>query len=135
MNKKVAISNLLAALNDYARDGTDEALESIEHIESRPMEGMLKIRFNLSAVARMTVRVDKGVFVLEAKGVRPMRSEFADGIAALRRVIYDLDELLANGYKQPEMKVRVTFFPPPPPQWMDIPVWDEEAKSWYDAEI
>jgi hypothetical protein len=84
---------------------------------------------------RMTVRVESSALVLEAIGMEPLRAEFEHGISALRKFIYDLDGMLADGYRQPEQKARVTLFPPPPPDRMDLPTWDEETKTWYDAEI
>lgn len=132
MNRKTMIANLLAKIGDHEHE---EAFRAIESIESRPCDGMLKIRFHISAVARMTVRVDSGELVIEAAGMNPVRCEFERGIQAMRKFMHDLDGMLADGYRQPEQKLRATFFPPPPPPDMDLPTWDEATKTWYDAEV
>jgi len=133
MNRKVMIGNLLAQIGERDKE---EAFRSIESIEHRPHEAALKIRFNISTVARMTARAtgNNGEFVFEADGMKPATASVEDVIAALRRFMYDLDERLSEGYRQPPPKARVMFSPPPPPSWMDVPVWDEASKTWYDAE-
>ena len=72
--------------------------------------------------------------MMEAEGMGARAAKTADGIGALRRFIYDLDAAIADGYRQSEPKMRVIFSPPPPPSHMDIPVWNEKTKTWYDAE-
>jgi len=130
MNKKIAIKNLVAQISDHEKE---EIFHSIEHIEVRPYDGMIKIRFYLSAVARMTVTAMGDELRFDAAGMPQRIAMVSDGLTALRRYMYDLDCLLADGYQQPAPKSRVTFMPNPPVH-MDIPVWDEKSQKWYDAE-
>ena len=130
MNKKIAIKNLVAQISDHEKD---EIFRSIEHIEVRPYDGMIKIRFYLSAVARMTVTAMGDEFRFDAAGMPQKTVLFANGLSALSRYMYELDSLLADGYQQPALKLRVTAIQNPPAH-MDIPVWDEKTQKWYDAE-
>lgn len=130
LNRKTAINNLIAQIRDNEHE---EIFRCIEHIETRPYEGMLKIRFYLSAIARMTVTVHGDELQFNAAGMPQKTVSIENGLFGLRTYMYEIDSLIADGYQQPTPKMRVISVQNPPAN-MDIPVWDEKEKTWHDAE-
>lgn len=114
----------------------DEALYSIENIKVVPASNSATIRCYLVNKFRLSVSVAAGLVTLSADGFNNVYASVADFIPTLRKFIYEIDDLIAAGYSQPEPKPCYIFTDsvPTPPQKMDLPVWDEKTGKWYDAE-
>ncbi len=57
-----------------------------------------------------------------------------DFLKDLKKAIYRLDEALEEGTVLRRVRKSPYVFDCSPPNHMDIPTWDPETKSWYDAE-
>jgi hypothetical protein len=132
----------LAIINDCDNE-IDEALRSIETIRSERKRIVISCyltkKFNLIVNFLHNNRVEIIEEYTNKKLASTTDNEF---IAALKRAIYTADELIAELAETDEFKkhqVRKRFskyilLPPEPPVHMDLPTWDEETKTWYDAE-
>lgn len=129
---KTTLQTMLAMIPE---DTHDEALRSIETITAFPAENRARVRCILSREFRLFIEVRGDGIAITAEGRKPVLCA-ADGfLAALRRTIYAIDEALAEGsYTQSKPEMSIIFDRPAPPKDMDIPVWDEKAGKWYDAE-
>jgi len=75
--------------------------------------------------------------ILSAENWATIHTDRNEFLPTLRRMVYDIDAAIADGqYQQTPLKPCYIFEDdrPPPPAHMDIPVWDEERKRWWDAE-
>jgi len=111
----------------------DEALIAIESIVATPRKG----RLTCHLAHKFVIEVEQAgnAIVLCVPGFKTVTTTPADFLPTLRKLIYATDEAISDGtyhYKEPSCFV----FPdrPPPPEDMDIPVWDEKRGRWYDAE-
>lgn len=127
---------LQAMIAMIPEDTHDEALRSIETITTFPAENSARLRCVMSREFRLFIEARSEDIAITAEGRKPVVCSGDDFLAALRRTIYAIDEALAEGsYTQSKPKMTViTADRPAPPKDMDIPVWDEKAGKWYDAE-
>lgn len=128
--------NLQTMISMIPEDTQDEALRSIETITTFPAENRARIRCILSREFRLFVEVLSDGIAITAECRKPVMCTRDGFIAALRRTIYAIDEALAEGsYTQSNPQMTVIMDDRPAlPKDMDIPVWDEKAGKWYDAE-
>jgi hypothetical protein len=113
----------------------DEALESIQSVRLEPRRNLAMLRCHLTNRFSIAMQVSDSSIELSAVGWPGTKSCSVDTLLpALRRIIYEIDEAVAAGqYRQPTVSPFV-FERPAPPAHMDLPTWDEETASWYDAE-
>ena len=112
----------------------DEAFSAIETITTHGKH-RADIRCHLAHEFRLTATAQPdGTLTLTAEGRPAVTCTERDFLPTLRRTLYEIDEALAEGhYQQTPPKSRWVFLDAPPAE-MDIPVWDEKTKTWYDAE-
>lgn len=127
------ISTLLQTIPE---DTDDEALHAIDSITTYPAENSARVRCFLSQEIRLSLRIRTDATVeITAEGRKPVPCTPAGLVPALRRTIYEIDAALAEGsYTQTKPKMAIVSDVGAPPPNMDIPVWDERAGKWYDAE-
>ena len=123
-------------INLIPQGNADEALYSIESVKVVPADNTATIRCYLANKFRLTVSVAAGLVTLSADGLNNVYTSVADFIPTIKKFIYEIDDLIAAGYSQPEPKPCYIFADsvPTPPRNMDLPVWDEKTGKWYDAE-
>ena len=127
--------NLQTLISMIPEDSQDEALRSIEAIVTYPMAGKALVRCNLSREFRLTIGILGSVIDISAEGRKPVVCSTSEFVSVLRRTIFAIDEAIAEGsYKQGTQKLVEIFDRPASPMNMDIPVWDENAGKWHDAE-
>ena len=112
----------------------DEAFSAIETITTYG-KSRADILCHLAHEFRLTATTNRdGTLTLFAEGRRATICTERDFLPTLRRTLYEIDEDIAEGrYQQTPLKARWVFIDTPPAD-MDIPVWDEKTKTWYDAE-
>lgn len=128
-------NNIAAIIALIPEDTADEALGAVYTIKTYPSENRAQVRCRLSREFRMIIEVRGSSVVINAEGRKPIVATSDDFIAKLRRSIYEIDEAMAEGtYVQSKPREIIICDRPAPPAGMDIPVWDEKAGEWYDAE-
>lgn len=116
-------------------DPVDEALMSIETVTTFPADNAARIRCNLSNEFRLMVQVAGEGITISAEDRNTVFCSPGAFLSTLRRTIYAIDEALADGsYRQTTPKPNYIVPRPPPPEDMDIPVWDATTGTWWDAE-
>lgn len=133
MEHTMNINNLISMI---PQDSHDEALLAIQTITTFPASNSARVRCHLSHEFRLTISVRREEITIGPEGCAPVTCKSADLIPTLRRTIYEIDEAIENGsYKQSKPKKSIIAPDrPPAPAHMDIPVWDDRAGRWYDAE-
>lgn len=106
-------------------ESDDEALRSIQ-----------SIRIEQPRSARLTCHLSKKFFILlyidrnNVIWINKEQCSLDEFLSTLRKEIYREDEAESHFV---QLKEKVTYIRQPPSD-MDIPVWDTETQSWYDAE-
>lgn len=115
----------------------DEAIMSIESIIRYP-PNRLRIRCHLSKKFKLNLTFeDNDMVSLSNQYGDKIDFEFTSLLKNLKKMIYDTDETAIERGEIKGTPYASFIFPdnrPPAPEDMDIPVWDEERKIWYDAE-
>lgn len=135
------IRDILALIPE---DSTDEALMAIQSIRINPYPNNAVLSCHLSHEFQIKIVPESRatanyIVTLRAEGWPDVVTATFDIVSSLKRLIYTLDEAIENGSYKPPRKpyawaILPSDYPPPPPAHMDIPVWDADAKRWYDAE-
>ena len=117
-------------------DSEDEALLSIETVTTLPSTNSARVRCHLGREFRLHVQVRGHVITISAEGRPTKTCSQGSFLRKLRRTIYEIDAAMASGtYIQTAAKENLIFNDlPGPPEQMDIPIWDDKAGRWYDAE-
>lgn len=129
---KYAIDELISMIPEST---LIESLRSIQSITKYPPDSFA-VRCHLVHKFSLDIRILSGQILIFYDG-NPMAGTTKDAfLNVLSKVIYEMDEAIEAGKVIP--KKRSSFILPDsrpgPPDHMDIPVWDEETQSWYDAE-
>ena len=126
------IQNLIELI---PQDSDDEALNSIESIITFPAKREIRIRCHLTNRFLFFARLNTdNSITLHAEKWPSVVCDRDRFVQSIRIFIHEIDEAMAeNRYRQMPLKARLIDIPNPPPD-MDIPVWDETTKTWYDAE-
>jgi len=126
------INDIIAMIPE---DPQEEALAAIHTVTTFPAENRARVRCILSQEFRFMIEVRGAAITLAAEGRAAVVCSPSNFLATLRRTIHEIDEALAEGsYKQTPPKPNVIYDLPAPPSNMDLPIWDEKAGRWFDAE-
>lgn len=126
------MENFLMEL-DKKMDGGDEAFHSIISIRKDPPYS-LKLSCDLSKKFRIYMHFESNKIILENEYKTKIDSSYSNLFPTIKKLIYDTNELAIN---RGEVKKSPYILPdsrPKPPKEMDMPIWDEKTKKWYDAE-
>jgi hypothetical protein len=131
----MTINDLLALIPE-SPDKSDEALAAIESITTYPAENRMRIHVDLAHEFRLFVTVADEI-TIAAPSWKLFTCDKVSFLQALRYVIHEVDEAISEGFYDPPKPSPFDCFVFPsasPPLNMDLPVWDEKRKEWYDAE-
>ncbi len=119
-------------------DAQSESLMSIQSIVAKPDDKVAIIRCHLSQKfnVEMTV-VGEFLVNLSAPGVPPQTVAPKNLVQAISKMIYAADEAISQGCVESNTSRSSDKFilTSTPPEYMDLPTWDDKAQCWYDAEI
>ena len=129
--------NIRDLINTIPENSTDEALNSIEHIEIQQAQNTAWIRCYPANKFRLNISIKTGLVIISAENRKDIHTSKGDFVSVLKKTIYEIDELMASGNYSQSAPKSCFILPdviPPAPENMDLPTWDNEAKKWYDAE-
>lgn len=131
----MTIQDVLAQVPD---ETSDEALLAIQAVVFNPLSSSAKMWCHLTHKFILEVAlspISPGLIRISAQNREDSYTDAGGFIGQLKRQIYEIDEAIENGcYKQTPLKLVPLLARPAPPDDMDIPVWDEQTQTWYDAE-
>lgn len=132
------IQSIADVINEIFAPQNDEAIDSIQSCVTDPHNRSARLRCHLSSKEfRVVVSYEGSVITVSAHKLPSRACDISTVATTVKRMIYDIDSQIADGeYSQPEVELQVIDMDtlPRPPEYMDIPVWDQEKKRWYDAE-
>lgn len=131
-------NHINAVMRAIPEESQDEALSSIISAKIMPPRKAL-IRCHLTHKFEIAVCARHKGVTLSAERWPTVETTVAGVEAALRRMIHEIDGAMAEGIYRQSTRVsppisELLDSPPPPPDDMDIPMWDDEKGEWYDAE-
>ena len=126
------LANIISIIPETSEN---EAIMAIETIVAIPFSLKLRLSCNLSSqfIIFLTAECTSNNITIIAEGYKNVITNDFRLLSDLKKYIYELDAAIAEGFNQPRREVFQSF-PNPPPSGMDIPVWDDKRKVWYDAE-
>lgn len=117
--------NIYDLIKMIPESSDDEALASIQSMQVRPPRSV-RLTCHLSKKFFIIIAIDRKNTI----SINDVPCEMELFLSALKRTIYNEDEATSPFVV---LKERITPLRVPPPD-MDIPIWDEDTQSWYDAE-
>ena len=127
------MTDIYALIASIPEDSRDEALMSIQTVITLPPDAF-RIRCHLTHEFRITARVAGRAITLHAEDWPSATCSEAGFLGALKRMVHQIDEAIEAGRYAQNPPKPTLIYDMPPPRDLDIPVWDEKRRRWYDAE-
>ena len=134
MNKNKRLDEITQLIPDNSEN---EALLSIKTIVKIPYSLKLQLSCYLSKkfIIHLTAERIGNAITISAEGYKTVFANDTNLISLLKKFIYELDEAIAESSFIPGKKKLDEIAPDyPAPTNMDIPIWDNIKKQWFDAE-
>ena len=118
-----------------------EAIAAIQSIVAAPMGKEGRVRISLANEFSRGIEI-KGEKIHLTAQITVVVTDKKGFLACFKCFVLETDEILSELACLPnehtattKKKMNIIVLPPPAPDGMDIPIWDEERNEWYDAEI
>lgn len=116
-----------------------EVIAAIQSIEAAPLGKKGIVRMDLSCRFVLEIEIQGAKIRISAPDATIVTDK-QGFLSCFKRFALETDEILSELACLPnehtaKKKMNIIVLPPPAPEGMDIPVWDEENNEWYDAEI